>query len=190
MIPTSSLLFQRTINAKLNVLFAFFTLVWGLGVVFGVHALLVGHDHVFGTSREVPWGILITPYVFFACLATGACIISSLGQVFRFTPFIPLIKRTVFISIIAMASGLFAIGLEVENPWRVIVYGVLSANPLSNIWWKSAIYTLFLLLMIGNNSFLLTGREKGARFLGFAALITITCGNLNMSSDMAVLGAR
>lgn len=190
MIPTSSLLIQRTINTKLNVLFAFFTLVWGLGVVFGVHALLVGHDHVFGTSREVPWGILITPYVFFACLATGACIISSLGQVFRVTPFIPLIKRTVFISIIAMASGLFAIGLEVENPWRVIVYGVLSANPLSNIWWKSAIYTLFLLLMIGNYSFLLTGREKGARFLGFAALITITCGNLNMSSDMALLGAR
>ena len=165
-------------------------LVTALGVAFGIHALIAGHDHVFGTSREVPWGILITPYVFFACLATGACILSSLGQIFRITPFVPLAKSTVFISLIAMAAGLFAIGLEVESPWRVPVFGIISANPLSNIWWKSAIYTLFLLLMIANYLSLLRGREKLARRFAIAALIAITCGNLNMNSDMALIGAR
>ena len=184
-IPSSS---YRTQRLTFSLLFT--GLIFALGLAFGLHAMMVGHDHVFGTSREVPWGILITPYVFFACLATGACIVSSLGQVFRVTPFIPLVKRSVYISIIAMASGLFAIGMEVENPWRVVVYGILSANPLSNIWWKSAIYSLFLLLMIGNYYLILTGREKHARGFGLAALIAITCGNLNMSSDMALIGAR
>lgn len=165
-------------------------LITGLGIAFGIHALVAGHDHVFGTSREVPWGILVTPYVFFACLATGACILSSLGQVFRITPFVPLVKSTVYLSLIAMAAGLFAIGFEVESPWRVPVFGIISANPLSNIWWKSAIYTLFLLLMITNYLCLLRGRATLARGFAIAGLITITCGNLNMNSDMALIGAR
>ena len=165
-------------------------LITGLGIAFGIHALVAGHDHVFGTSREVPWGLLVTPYVFFACLATGACILSSLGQVFRVTPFVPLVKQTVYISLIAMAAGLFTIGLEVESPWRVPVFGIISANPLSNIWWKSAIYTLFLLLMIANYLSLIRGRAEFARAFAIAALISITCGNLNMNSDMALIGAR
>ena len=88
---------------KLTFLLLLSVFLTGLGIAFGIHALFVGHDHVFGTSREVPWGMLITPYVFFACLATGACLLSSLGQVFRITPFIPLVKQTVYISLIAMA---------------------------------------------------------------------------------------
>jgi Ni/Fe-hydrogenase subunit HybB-like protein len=84
---------------------ALLALLTGIGVSFAIHALFVGHDHVFGTTREVPWGILITPYVFFACLSTGICIISSLGQVFGITTLAPLINRTVFLAIIAMAAG-------------------------------------------------------------------------------------
>ena len=175
---------RSTISLLLSII------ITGFGIAFWIHALIVGHGHVFGTSREVPWGLLVTPYVFFACLATGACILSSLGQVFRVTPFIPLVKQTVYISFIAMAAGLFAIGLEVESPWRVPVFGILSANPLSNIWWKSAIYTLFLLLTIGNYLLLLRGRGRLARWFAIAALIAITCGNLNLNSDMALLGAR
>lgn len=165
-------------------------LVTGIGVSFAIHALFVGHDHVFGTSREVPWGILITPYVFFACLSTGICIISSLGQVFRIKALAPLINRTVFMAIIAMATGLMSIGLEIENPWNMAIYGFLAPNPLSNIWWKSSIYTLFLLLMAFNFMFLLLKREKIARGLALGALVAITCGNLNMNSDMALLGSR
>ena len=92
-VPSSSHRIQRFIFPLV-----FSALVTGLGVAFGIHALIAGHDHVFGTSREVPWGILVTPYVFFACLATGACILSSLGQIFRVTPFVPLVKQTVYIS--------------------------------------------------------------------------------------------
>ena len=169
---------------------ALLAVLTGIGVSFAIHALFVGHDHVFGTSREVPWGILITPYVFFACLSTGICIISSLGQVFGITTLAPLVNRTVFLAIIAMATGLMSIGLEIENPWNMAIYSFLSPNPLSNIWWKSSIYTLFLLLMAFNFMFLLMGRNRTARGFALGALIAITCGNLNMNSDMALLGSR
>lgn len=167
-----------------------FTVIVGVGVAFAIHALVVGHDHVFGTTREVPWGILITPYVFFACLSTGICIISSLGQVFGIKTLAPLVNRTVFLAIIAMAAGLMSIGLEIENPWNMAIFGFLSPNPLSNIWWKSSIYTLFLLLMAFNFMFLLMGRGKTAWGFALGALVAITCGNLNMNSDMALLGSR
>lgn len=171
-------------------LFILFSLFAAIGLSFGIHAMIVGHDHVFGTSREVPWGILITPYVFFACLATGLCIISALGQIFRIKTFAPLVNRTVFLTIATMLAGLITIGLEVENPWRVLIYGVFSANPLSNIWWKSALYTMFLLLMVCNFLFLFLKKTRVARGFAIGAFIAIICGNLNMNSDMALLGAR
>lgn len=171
-------------------LFFLFSFFAAIGLSFGIHAMIVGHDHVFGTSREVPWGILITPYVFFACLSTGLCIISTLGQVFRIKTFVPLVNRTVFLTITTMLAGLVTIGLEVENPWRVLIYGIFSANPLSNIWWKSALYTMFVLLMICNFLFLLTKKTRIARGFAIGAFITIICANLNMNSDMALLGSR
>ena len=180
----------ETSDKSLAPLLFILTVFAAIGLSFGIHALIVGHDHVFGTSREVPWGLLITPYVFFACLSTGLCIISSLGQVFRIKTFVPLVNRAVFLSIIAMSAGLIAIGLEVESPWRMMLYGIISPNPNSNIWWKSAIYTLYILLMIFNFLFLLLNKTKIARGLAIGALIAITCGNLNMNSDMALLGSR
>ncbi|NNK95265.1 MAG: polysulfide reductase NrfD [Desulfobacterales bacterium] len=180
----------KTPDKSLAPLFLILTVFAAIGLSFGIHALIVGHDHVFGTSREVPWGLLITPYVFFACLSTGLCIISSLGQVFHIKTFVPLVNRAVFLSIIAMSAGLISIGLEVESPWRMILYGIISPNPNSNIWWKSAIYTLYILLMIFNFLFLLLNKTKTARGLAIGALIAITCGNLNMNSDMALLGSR
>jgi len=168
----------------------FFAALTAIGFSFAIHAMFVGHDHVFGTSREVPWGILITPYVFFACLSTGICILSSLGQVFRIKTFAPIVNRAVFLAIITMATGLCSIGLEIENPWRMAIYGFLTPNPLSNIWWKSSLYTLYLLFMIFNFLFLLMKRPGLARGFAIGGLVAVTCGNLNMNSDMALLGAR
>ena len=105
---------QNILGKNLLLPLALLALLTGIGVSFAIHALFVGHDHVFGTTREVPWGILITPYGLFACLSTGICIISSLGQVFGITTLAPLINRTGCLAIIAMAAGLMSIGLEIE----------------------------------------------------------------------------
>lgn len=170
--------------------FVMLTLICGIGLAFGLHTMLVGHSHTFGTTREVPWGLLITPYVFFACMSTGLCIIASLGQVFGVKTFQPLVIRTVFLSIISMAAGLLCITLELESPWRVVFYAFLSPQPFSNIWWKTTIYSLFMFLMICNFLLLLIRRNKSARVFAIIAFVMVTVGNLNMNSDMELLGAR
>ena len=68
-------------------IFVVLTLICVIGLAFGLHTMLVGHHHTLATTREVPWGLLITPYVFFACLSTGLCMIASLGQVFGIDTF-------------------------------------------------------------------------------------------------------
>ena len=166
------------------------TLICVIGLAFGLHTMLVGHHHTLGTTREVPWGLLITPYVFFACLATGLCMISSLGQVFGLDTFKPLVTRAVFLSLIAMAAGLLCIALEVETPWRVGFYALFSPQPFSNIWWKATIYSLFTVFTICNFLLLMIGRNKSARVFGFIAFAVVVIGNLNMNSDMELLGSR
>jgi len=171
-------------------IFVALTLICVIGLAFGLHTMLVGHHHTFGTTREVPWGLLITPYVFFACLSTGLCMISSFGQVFGIKTFKPLVPRTVFLSIISMAAGLMCIGLEVETPWRFGLYALFSPQSFSNIWWKATIYSLFTALMISNFLLLMIRREKSARVFATIAFVVVTIGNLNMNSDMELLGAR
>lgn len=171
-------------------LFAGLALISGVGLSFGLHSMLVGHDHTFGTTREVPWGLLISPYVFFACLATGLCIVSSLGQVFGIDTFQPIIPRTVFLAIITMATGLMCITLELESPWRVGFYALFSPHHSSNIWWKTTIYSIYLMFMILNFMSLTLKKKKRAKVFAIIALVAVTMGNLNMNSDMELLGAR
>ncbi|MEN8200114.1 MAG: NrfD/PsrC family molybdoenzyme membrane anchor subunit [Thermodesulfobacteriota bacterium] len=161
-----------------------------IGLSFGIHAMVVGHHHTLGTTREVPWGLLITPYFFFACLGTGLCIVSSLGQVFRIEAFKPIVPRSVFLAMVTMATGLMCITIELENPWRVGLNALLSPHPSSNIWWKTTIYSLYLIFMLFNFLSLVLKREKMARIFAIIALLTVTLGNLNMNSDMAILGSR
>ena len=165
-------------------------IVGAIGFSFSIHAMIVGHHHALNTTREVPWGLLISPYVFFACLGTGLCIMSSLGQIFRIEYFRPIVTRTVFLAIVAMAIGLMCIMIEIENPWRVGLNAFLSPQPSSNIWWKTAIYSLYLIFMLFNLLCLLVKREKMARVFAIIALIAVAMGNLNMNSDMAIQGSK
>ena len=167
-----------------------FALLAGGGLSFALHAMYVGHHHAFGTTREVPWGLLITPYFFFACMSTGLCIIASLGQVFQVNSFKSLVPRTVFLAIVTMATGLMCITLELENPWRVGLYSMLSPHPSSNIWWKSTIYSFYLMFMVFNFLSLILHRKKQARIFATIALVMVLMGILNMNSDMSLLGTR
>ncbi|MBM9537456.1 NrfD/PsrC family molybdoenzyme membrane anchor subunit [Desulfobulbus alkaliphilus] len=171
-------------------IFVLLTLICGIGLSFGLHTMLVGHSTTFGTTREVPWGLLITPYVFFACMSTGLCIISTLGQVFGVKTLQPLVTRAVFLSIISMAAGLLSITLELESPWRVAFFALFSPQPFSNIWWKTTIYSFFMVLMVCNFLLLLIGRNKSAMAFAAVAFVAVTVGNLNMNTDMAILGSR
>ena len=63
-----------------NMVIYFLGFVTIVGVGAGVHSLVAGHEHTFGVSREVPWGILIAAYIFFVVTSTGLCIVSSMSS--------------------------------------------------------------------------------------------------------------
>lgn len=172
------------------ILLACFAILSTIGISFGVHALVLGHGETFNTTREVPWGLLIASYVFFASMSTGLCIAASLGQVFGIKVFEPIIERTLFLAVVTIAAGLMSISLELENPWRVPIYGVLSPHPESNIWWKSTIYSIYFVLLAMDLIMLHLGRHKAAARFGLLALIACLAANLNMKADMSVIGAR
>ena len=75
---------DATGSGKYTLTIGLLALLTVVGVASGIHALYVGHEHTYGVSRGVPWGILIAAYVFFVVTSTGLCIVSSVGHVFGF----------------------------------------------------------------------------------------------------------
>ena len=161
-----------------------------LGVAAGVHSLYAGHEHTFGVSRGVPWGILIAAYVFFVVTSTGLCIVSSVGHVFGFENFNPIAKRAVFLSIATIVAGFLVIAFEIENSWRMPVGNVIGANPTSNIWWMGTLYGAYLLFMMIEFVMLQKEQHKIATAFGLAGLLTGVAAHSNLGAVFGLLNGR
>lgn len=161
-----------------------------VGVGAGIHSLYVGHEHTFGVSREVPWGILIAAYVFFVVTSTGLCIVSSIGHVFGFKNFNPIAKRAVFMSIATIVAGFLVIAFEIENSWRMPVGNVIGANATSNIWWMGTLYGAYLFFMLIEFVMLQKNDHKKAMAFGLAGLLTGVVAHSNLGAVFGLLNAR
>ncbi len=168
-------------------LLALLTLV---GVAAGVHSIYAGHEHTYGVSRGVPWGILIAAYVFFVVTSTGLCIVSSVGHVFGFENFNPIAKRAVFMSIGTIVAGFLVIAFEIENSWRMPVGNVIGANPTSNIWWMGTLYGAYLFFMMIEFVMLQKNNHKVATAFGLAGLLTGVVAHSNLGAVFGLLNGR
>ncbi len=177
---------SKAINMTMIVL-AILTLV---GIAFGVHSLIAGHEHTFGVTREVPWGLLIAAYVFFVVTSTGLCIVSSIGHVFGYDNFEPIAKRAVYMSIVTILAGFMVIAFEIENTWRMPVANVIGANLASNIWWMGTLYGAYLLFMIGEFILLQKKSHKMAAALGLAGLLSGIAAHSNLGAIFGLLNGR
>ena len=161
-----------------------------VGVGAGIHSLYAGHEHTFGVSREVPWGILIAAYVFFVVTSTGLCIVSSIGHVFGFKNFNPIAKRAVFMSIATIVAGFLVIAFEIENSWRMPVGNVIGANATSNIWWMGTLYGAYLFFMLLEFVMLQVNDHRKATAFGLAGLLTGVAAHSNLGAVFGLLNAR
>jgi Ni/Fe-hydrogenase subunit HybB-like protein len=161
-----------------------------LGVAAGVHSLVIGHEHTFGVTREVPWGMLIAAYVFFVVTSTGLCIVSSIGHVFGFENFNPIAKRAVFLSIATIVAGFLVIAFEIENSWRMPVNNVIGTNLASNIWWMGTLYGAYLFFMMIEFVMLQKEQHKMAMSFGLAGLLTGVVAHSNLGAVFGLLNAR
>ncbi len=177
-------------SGKYSITIGLLALMTVVGVAAGIHSLYVGHEHTFGVSRGVPWGILIAAYVFFVVTSTGLCIVSSVGHVFGFENFNPIAKRAVFMSIGTIVAGFLVIAFEIENSWRMPVGNVIGANPTSNIWWMGTLYGAYLFFMMIEFVMLQLNKHKIATSFGLAGLLTGVVAHSNLGAVFGLLNGR
>ena len=169
-----------------------FGLLMLIGIGAGINALFIaGSRHAYGTFREVPVAMLISTYVFFVVASTGLCLISSLGHVFGVRDFMPLARRSVYLSIITILAGFLVIGLEIENPFRMVVYNIISPNFSSNIWWMGTLYGFALVFLTIEFVFLLQEKKhKKAIIVCLLGVITEVAANTNLGGVFAMMHGR
>lgn len=161
-----------------------------IAAMFGVNAMYVGYSHVYGIYREIPWGILISGYVFFVVTSTGLCIISSIGHVFGVKSLIPIAKRSVYLSVVTLLAGFMVIFFEVENPFRMVIWNVLSPNLTSNIWWMGTLYGAYLVFMTIEFLLLLIAKYRYAMVAGLLGLISGVAAHSNLGAVFGMLHGR
>jgi molybdopterin-containing oxidoreductase family membrane subunit len=161
-----------------------------ISAMFGVNAMYVGYSHVYGIYREIPWGILISGYVFFVVTSTGLCIISSIGHVFGVKSLLPIAKRSVYLSVVTLLAGFMVIFFDVENPFRMAIWNALSPNLTSNIWWMGTLYGISLIFMIFEFLLILLSKHRYATIFGFLTLISKVLAISNLGAVFGMLYGR
>jgi Ni/Fe-hydrogenase subunit HybB-like protein len=171
-------------------LLGFFVLLTLAGASVGMHAMLVGYHHVYGVTREISWGLLISAYIFCVVTSTGLCIVSSIGHVFGGEAFMPIAKRAVFMSIIFMFGGFCIIFFDIENPFRMAIWNVISPNFVSNMWWMGTLYGGYLVFMLIEYYFLLEQNHTLSRLMGFFGLVVGVAAHSNLGAVFGMLHGR
>jgi len=160
------------------------------GIAGGIYAQVIGHDHAFANTREMPWGMLIGVYAYFAIISTGLCLLAAISHLFGGNNLAPLANRMVWLSIISLLGAFLVIGLEIENPWRMPLGVLLHPNLTSNIWWMGTLYGLAVGIMLIEFYLILSRRFALALILGVAGAVAETLANSNLGSVFASINAR
>ncbi len=177
---------QRT---NISPLWLFVSLALASLVLYGGTLTLIHGEAGHGTSAEVPWGILISAYVFFAVACTGLCLVTSLGHVFGLEKYQVLVKRTHVLSNICLLVGFIMIGLELGHPFRMF-WVVLSPNFASPIWWMGTLYSIYLVILFVEFYYLIKNDHKGAAVTGLGAVIVGVAASSTLGAVFGNMDAR
>jgi len=170
--------------------FALLSVGMAIGAVAVVAIWLNGHSSTLNVTREIPWGILISTYVFFVVSSTGLCLVSSLGDVWGFDKFAIIGRRGHLLAILTLVTGFGVMAMELNHPFRLAVYAVLSPNFSSPIWWMGALYGVYLILLIGEFTGLMFGFKKIAFTMGLLGFCAAISAHSNLGAVFGLLEAR
>ncbi len=168
----------------------FFLILIVLGLGCGVSSFIFGHDKVYNYTREVPWGLLISTYAFWAITSTGLCIYAAISHIFGGTKMSIISNRMVWMSIICILGAFATIGVEIASPHRMLIYNILSPNPTSNIWWMGTLYGMAVGCMIIEFFGIVTGLARIAVILGTIGAIAEVLANSCLGGVFATLPSR
>ncbi len=135
-----------------------------------INKYFITGEHAFGITPEVPWGILISGYVFFAVAATGTGFISSLGHVFGIQKFQALSKRALLASTLLLLTAFGVLAVELSNPFKLI-YLLITPNFTSPIFWMGFFYGVYLFLLFVELFFTIKENHKMITRTAYVALV-------------------
>lgn len=161
---------KRLATPRLIIITTVFLVVGLIGVTAGLYALMVGHQYAYNVSRDIPWGIIISSFIFLALSATGLCVLSAISHRYGVGPLAPLGNRAVYLAIVTVVAGFVLFASSLETPWRLLLYNATSPSLTSNIWWMCTLY----------------GIMSGCLFLKFSFFVTRRFG---MGIAIGVVGA-
>ncbi|MBK8999773.1 MAG: polysulfide reductase NrfD [Myxococcales bacterium] len=159
------------------------------GLVAGGIALAKGH-HVMGTTSESSWGVLIATYVFLVASTTGLCLVSSLGHVFGFELFEPIAKKAMFLALVMLLAGFAVIATELERPFLLLKWAVLSPNPSAPIWWMGTLYGVYTVLILVELHYLFDDDHRKARVAGLVGVIAAVAAQSNLGAVFGLSHSR
>lgn len=180
----------EVVNPQVKIMSGLFGLLLVVGVGVGLAGFFIGHEHMFNNTREVPWGLLISTYAFFAITSTGLCLLAAISHVFGGNKLAPLANRMVWVSLITILSGFVVIGMEIESPWRMAIYNVISPNITSNIWWMGTLYGMALGFILLEFWLILTRHFMWALALGILGALAEVAANTCLGGVFSTLAAR
>lgn len=181
---------ERVATPAVNKATLLFGLMVMMGIGAGLYAQVVGHDLAFATTREAPWGILISTYAYFAIISTGLCLLAVVSHIFGSNRMTPLANRMVFMSIVVIFGAFLIIGLELKNPHRMLLYNMLTPNLTSNIWWMGTLYGMAVGFLFVEFYLILSRKYALALILGVCGALAEVAANTNLGAVFATLGGR
>ena len=169
----------------INSLFVVAALVL-IGVyLLGVIGFLQHGHHAFNTTREHPWGFLVSAYEFFVALSMGTIAIASSAIFFDIKALKPIAKRALVFGLLALISGFAVFLLEIGHPITMVIYTALSGHPTSALFWLGVFYPLTMLFTA--LTFIAYSMGKKAKLCSMLALIFANSSILTAGSIFGLL---
>jgi Ni/Fe-hydrogenase subunit HybB-like protein len=167
----------------------------GLMVVVFIISFLVAYlkgQQVWGVSNIIPWGQLITFYIYFIGLSAGAIIISSLSYVFKKEAYEPIGRMAVLMGILLMMGAMSFVLVDLGRPekfWRLFMYFYLN-NMTSLFAINSIFYTGYITLMLVYLWLIFEGKKKLAAVVGTVDVLWAVAVHMGTGAIFGLVGNR
>jgi protein NrfD len=165
-------------------------LVAGLALLVGLWGLFDrltnGHRNA-DYGSYVVWGLWVASYLFFAGVAAGSFMISTLDLLFKIKIFQGTGKTALWIGLVSLAAALLSIWLDLghmERIWKVYLQGNLGSVMAQMVWG----YTLFGILMLA--SLFLAIRKPGSWLLKVLMIVGLPLSLFVSGAVGALLGVE
>jgi len=169
--------------------------ILGIMVAMFIFSFLISYlkgQKVWGISNMIPWGQLITFYIYFIGLSAGAIIISSLSYVFKKETFEPIGRMAVFMGILLMVGAMFFVLVDLGRPekaWRLFMYFYFN-NMSSMFAINSIFYTGYIILMLIYLWLIFEGNKKLAAIVGTIDVLWAIAVHMGTGAIFGLIGNR